>query len=39
VVTLRGPVATSAESSKIMTIAQRTPGVQRVDNQLEVVTQ
>lgn len=37
VVTLRGPVATSAERNAIMSIAERTPGVKRVDNQLEVV--
>ena len=39
VVTLRGPVATSTERSTIMTIAELTPGVKRVDNQLEVVAQ
>lgn len=39
VVTLRGPVASSSERTTIMTIAERTPGVKRVDNQLEVVTQ
>lgn len=39
VVTLRGPVASSNERTTIMTIAERTPGVKRVDNQLEVVTQ
>lgn len=39
VVTLRGPVATSTERSTIMTIAELTPGVKRVDNQLEVVVQ
>ncbi len=39
VVTLRGPVATSTERTTIMTIAELTPGVKRVDNQLEVVVQ
>lgn len=36
VVTLRGPVETSAERAAIETLAQRTAGVNRVDNQLEI---
>ena len=39
VVTLRGPVATSIERNTIKNIAELTPGVKRVDNQLEVVSQ
>jgi osmotically-inducible protein OsmY len=39
VVTLRGPVETATERTKIMTIAEQVPGVARVDNQLEIVTQ
>ncbi len=35
VVTLRGPVASGAESMKLQEIAKQTPGVVRVDNQLE----
>jgi hyperosmotically inducible protein len=34
-VTLRGPVETEAESMKLQQIAKQTPGVVRVDNQLE----
>jgi len=34
-VTLRGPVATEAESMKLQQIAKETPGVVQVDNQLE----
>jgi len=34
-VTLRGPVATEAESRKLQQIAKETPGVVQVDNQLE----
>lgn len=36
VVTLRGPVKTPEERDAIAAVAQRTPGVKRVDNQLEV---
>jgi hyperosmotically inducible protein len=36
VVTLRGPVKTADEKSKIATIAQGVAGVKKVDNQLEV---
>jgi osmotically-inducible protein OsmY len=36
VVTLRGPVASSAEKAKIATAAKNVAGVKRVDNQLEV---
>ncbi|MGZ8227614.1 MAG: BON domain-containing protein [Methylococcaceae bacterium] len=35
VVTLRGPVETEAESKKVHHIAKQTPGVLKVDNQLE----
>ncbi|WP_374089610.1 BON domain-containing protein [Methylomicrobium lacus] len=35
VVTLRGPVKSEAESMKLQQIAKQTPGVVRVDNQLE----
>ena len=36
VVTLRGPVATEAESMKLQKIAKKTRGVVKVDNQLEI---
>jgi hypothetical protein len=36
VVTLRGPVEDESERSQIGAIAARTPGVTRVDNQLEI---
>ena len=36
VVTLRGPVKTADEKATIATLAGRTAGVKRVDNQLEV---
>ena len=36
VVTLRGPVATEAESKKLQKIAKKTRGVVKVDNQLEI---
>jgi hyperosmotically inducible periplasmic protein len=36
VVTLRGPVATPEEKTRIAAIAAQTAGVKRVDNQLEV---
>lgn len=39
VVTLRGPVATEAERSKIATAAKNASGVKRVDNKLEVKTE
>lgn len=39
VVTLRGPVASTRERTALTAIAVRTPGVKRVDNQLEVVSQ
>jgi len=35
VVTLRGPVETAAESTKLQKIAEKTRGVVKVDNQLE----
>jgi len=38
VVTLRGPVKSVEERSTIETIAQRTSGVKRVDNQLEIAS-
>jgi hyperosmotically inducible periplasmic protein len=38
VVTLRGPVKSTAEKAAIATIAGRVNGVKRVDNQLETVT-
>ncbi len=38
-VTLRGPVATSAERAKIADLAQKIAGVRMVYNQLEVVSQ
>jgi osmotically-inducible protein OsmY len=36
VVTLRGPVQSSQEKTKLAAIAQKTDGVKRVDNQLEI---
>jgi osmotically-inducible protein OsmY len=36
VVTLRGPVGSSAERDAVVKVAKSTAGVQRVDNQLEV---
>lgn len=36
VVTLRGPVRTAAEKTSIASVAQKTAGVKRVDDQLEV---
>lgn len=36
VVTLRGPVQTAGEKADIASIAQKTAGVTRVDNQLEI---
>ena len=36
VVTLRGPVETKKESKKLKKIAKHTPGVLKVDNQLEI---
>lgn len=36
IVTLRGPVANDKERAEITAIAQGTPGVMRVDNQLEI---
>lgn len=36
VVTLRGPVDSQAESMRLQQLAKQTPGVTRVDNQLEV---
>jgi hyperosmotically inducible protein len=36
VVTLRGPVESTAERDTIAGVARRTPGVERVENQLEV---
>ncbi|MDX2052852.1 MAG: BON domain-containing protein [Polyangiaceae bacterium] len=38
VVTLRGPVSGAEQKSTIASIAQRTNGVQRIDNQLEIST-
>jgi hyperosmotically inducible periplasmic protein len=38
VVTLRGPVKTPAEKAAVATTAEKTKGVKRVDNQLEVET-
>jgi hyperosmotically inducible protein len=35
-VTLRGPVNSEAEKNKLQDIAQKTPGVNQVDNQVEV---
>jgi hyperosmotically inducible periplasmic protein len=39
VVTLRGPVETSAEKATIAATAEKTTGVKRVDNQLEIKSQ
>jgi hyperosmotically inducible periplasmic protein len=39
VVTLRGPVKSDKEKSDIGALAQRTEGVKRVDNQLEVAAE
>jgi len=39
VVTLRGPVETPAEKAAIAATAEKTKGVKRVDNQLEIKTQ
>ena len=39
VVTLRGPVETSAEKATVASTAEKTKGVKHVDNQLEVKTQ
>jgi hyperosmotically inducible protein len=36
VVTLRGPVANEAESKKLQRVAEKTRGVVKVDNQLEI---
>ena len=36
VVTLRGPVKSAEEQATIVSLAQKTNGVKRVDNQLEV---
>ena len=36
VVTLRGPVKSNDEKAAIASAAQKTPGVKRVDNQLEI---
>ncbi len=36
VVTLRGPVKSAEEKAAIATVAQKTTGVKRVDNQLEI---
>jgi osmotically-inducible protein OsmY len=38
VVTLRGPVKSAAEKAAVASKAERTAGVKRVDNQLEVET-
>jgi hypothetical protein len=38
VVVLRGPVESEQEKSLIVSIAMRTPGVSRVDDQLEIAT-
>jgi hyperosmotically inducible periplasmic protein len=38
VVTLRGPVKTPSEKAAVATTAEKTKGVKRVDNQLEVET-
>ncbi|WP_269747857.1 BON domain-containing protein [Methylomonas lenta] len=35
--TLRGPVETKAESETLQQISQKTAGVVRVDNQLEII--
>ena len=39
VVTLRGPVETSTEKATIAATAEKTTGVKRVDNQLEIKSQ
>jgi len=39
IVTLRGPVNTAAEKTRVFETAQRVAGVKRVDNQLEVTSQ
>jgi hyperosmotically inducible protein len=39
VVTLRGPVETSAEKATVASTAEKTKGVKHVDNQLEVKNQ
>jgi hyperosmotically inducible protein len=39
VVTLRGPVESDRERTRIVEMAQKTPGVTRVDDQLEVARQ
>lgn len=36
IVTLRGPVESAAERTKIAQLAEKTAGVKRVDNQLEI---
>ena len=36
VVTLRGPVKNTEEKAAVASAAQKTPGVKRVDNQLEI---
>jgi len=36
IVTLRGPVESAAERTKIAQLAENTPGVKRVDDQLEI---
>lgn len=36
VVTLRGPVNSTTESTELQQIAKQTPGVKQVDNQLEI---
>lgn len=36
VVTLRGPVASDEEKTRVAALAEKTDGVKRVDNQLEV---
>jgi osmotically-inducible protein OsmY len=38
VVTLRGPVNSEEEKSKVAQLAQQVAGVSRVDNQLDVKT-
>jgi hyperosmotically inducible periplasmic protein len=39
VVTLRGPVKTAAEKTKIASVSSKADGVKRVDNQIEVEAQ
>jgi hyperosmotically inducible periplasmic protein len=39
VVTLRGPVKTAAEKTKIASVSSKAAGVKRVDNQIEVEAQ